>query len=619
MEPSFCSHFLYLLIASGLISTVASQNGTTPTCTASLQPLLSDPNSQSNTASILITSPTDNSQEFTCFAGTTGYDSSGISCHALNCPAPGYGPGYGRGPQGPYGNPYGGPGNGQLGHSSISVGPLVAHAETPYPCWKLKQIRLNNYVYMVCFVKGYATMLYQVVFKEQGGLELNHYEALPYTHLTAVGKGTFTAENSYQCIAAVYSSFADGCCKEENGISNPANELASIFTICPNTYKWYFCGNINIKNTIDVTVWWAQMTLHAIFIQQREEQICLPITIVPPLSLPLLNCTTYTTTSLVQFAISPDIDKNVCPSRLEQGIDVIGLLPNLTVTIGDLYPLCGVRKTVIIATSNATILCAAVDVNTIGRTCPPLGSLPTAQIYSSFCLLYDASANTILSSKVAFLDGAIAATDIFFLKGNVDCCQFVVTVGPGQQFLVHSLQSIIASLLSQLAPETVALSNINLQHLFNSASSCSLSGPKCCGGSTTCLSCTRPTRFGDKHLAELNCGSSGSHPASSSAGYPGVITYGDDTNNANSMKYNASAPAYGLQPMVRGPYGGPGPILYAGGPRPLNYSAPIVGVYGPAGAPHMQMQMQYGLPPGPYQGVPMQTAQQPIYGIRYGA
>ena len=116
----------------------------------------------------------------------------------------------------------------------------------------------------------------------------------------------------------------------------------------------------------------------------------------------------------------------------------------------------------------------------------------------------------------------------------------------------------------------------------------------------------------DKHLAELNCGSVA--PAASPAGaYPGLVNYDE---SGNPVRYNNSA--YGLQAMARGPYG-QGPVLYAGvgATRPLNYSTPMLGPYGPGG---LAPQMQYGMPQGLYQGPPMQPPQQqPMYGVRYGA
>ena len=70
----------------------------------------------------------------------------------------------------------------------------------------------------------------------------------------------------------------------------------------------------------------------------------------------------------------------------------------------------GIRKSIMVSTTNATLLCAAVYADTVEGTCPPPGGQPTSQVYSSFCLLYDPLTNSILSTKVVFLAGSVAVS-----------------------------------------------------------------------------------------------------------------------------------------------------------------------------------------------------------------
>jgi hypothetical protein len=172
---------------------------------------------------------------------------------------------------------------------------------------------------LVCFIDGHPSTLYQVVFKENG-MELVNYDTIPYRHLNAVGRATFPADNQLMCVAAVYSTSGPKISKGDHIWTEYSDPLAPIYMICPNNYKWYFCGNINIKDTIDASSWYAQSAYHVVFVQVRQQLICGSTDTPTP-----IECA-YTT-PLIQYTISLDADRYQCDSSLKSEILAIGAAP----------------------------------------------------------------------------------------------------------------------------------------------------------------------------------------------------------------------------------------------------------------------------------------------------
>lgn len=522
-----------------------SQNTSAPVqnaCPATLKVLPSDPAYSSGISTVILTSATDYS-EYLCGSGI-GYMGTGISCYQINCQSQNDG-GY-NAPRPQYGSmPYQQPIYPQPGQyaTPTSVGKLVAQVETAYPCWKLKQIRLNNYVYLVCFIKNYDSLLFQVVFKENYQLALVQSERIPYKGLTALGKSQFTAENGFVCLLAVYSSDPPEHYRDKK--REPSDLLAPMYTICPNNYRWYFCGNINIEDTIDVTVWYSQAAIHAVFVQLREVSTCNSAT---------AQENKYTLTPLIQYSITPNVELYECSSKQEQVLNHIGRLTDEAAN--QEYTLCGVDQCIVASGQNGTILCCAV---TVDHTCPIPGAPTTTEPYSSFCLPYNVATNKYSVERVVFLAGSEQATDIQYVRANGECCQFIVTANPAGPLEAYSLASIITQLNEQTAPVTLKPVDLGNDHMFSNSDQCTFKS-KCCNSQVTCVSCTRPAKYGDRYFGTLSCGNTGISNPYQTYNNPNFVVTEDlpGTYPASRPVANYTGGAQYLPPYQPSPMYGPG-------------------------------------------------------------
>ncbi|XP_055332071.1 uncharacterized protein LOC129584015 [Paramacrobiotus metropolitanus] len=557
--------------------------------TTSLRASSSDPNAQSPSSTILISSSIDPNVEYLCSAGY-GYDITGIYCYSLKCPA------YGYDQRTPYPNPYAPPQPGygpqkgpyQPAYQAVTVGAQIASVETTYPCWKIRQLRLNTYVYIVCFIRGYASTIYQVNFKENYQITFDQVESIFNTGLSGVGRVGFTTEKELSCLVTVFSSYHTAFRYDQ--IREPSDILPPIYHICPNNYKWYYCGNLPVTSTVDASMWLVHKTPQAFLVaKQGVDSAPVPGVITVNRDSPTGNYSVEKcTTPIVHFSINPDVEEYVCRNKLIETITNIGC-SNTDGSYAPIYPLCGINKANVIYAGNMTFMCASVNV----LHCCNYTVVEGQPRYSSFCMLYDTSANQLRQDKVVFLRGSDQASDLQYVRGHSDACQYIFVTSPTKSLRAYCLSSLVAAMnnvstCGDYTPGEINPTEIGKESHYYGAESCSYKS-KCCGSSSTCVACTRPAKFYDKYLSELSCGS-------------------DKKNNYDDSGDYPSPPArnpYGQSPQ---PYGRPGnytqygpPPQYGGG----QYGPPLPPQYGPPGYP--------GLPPPGNYAMPYQ-AQYPPYG-----
>jgi hypothetical protein len=560
----------------------------------SLTALTSDPNYQSPSSHLLLTSSLDPTVEYLCSSGT-GYDHNGIVCYSLKCPAPNaygsynqrgqYGdPAY-RGQMGPRG-PYGQSSGPYDVKESISVGVQVASIETAYPCWKLRQLRLNAYVYIVCFVKNYPSIIYQVIFKDNYKMELTQSEVIPNTGLSGLARVTFTTEHQFSCMVAAFSSYIHE--ERADSIRDPADSLTPIYHICPNNYKWYFCGNLPLQYAVDVEMLSTGKNVEIFAVQRIGHSN----TSAAP-----------ATSAILHYSLKVDVDSYVCSSKAPDYTTAVGC-PVQSATLNIVYPLCGVTQCTIVSLDNVTMLCCAVNTLYCSTLPEPADGVPE---YGSFCTLIDITTNKLCTEKTVFLAGSTKASEVQYARANTEICQFLIVSSPSGPLRAYCLSSIVAAINNMTQsgdncannpPVSVSTVSLGTESVFHSAVSCSYKA-KCCGLPQTCVTCTRPSKYGDKYLAELLCKHSRveSSQSDDDMAYsgPGLIPMNP---------YGLQSNLYGRPQNYTNPYG-----------RPQNYTNQMAAPYGPQlppAGPYFPQPGPYFPQPGPYPP----PKQVPIYGVR---
>jgi len=380
---------------------------------------------------------------------------------------------------------------------------------------------------------------------------------------------TYTTDAQQTCLAAFFSTYQGAHLSDP--LTQPSDLLAPVYTLCPNSYQWSFCGNIPVASTVDVSTILYNKGLEVFYVARCSlDGAVVPGTVLSAASAALLppdlnlNTCTQGSSAIVHFYISAG-DLTCSEAVLKETVLTIGCLrPDLE--IRRIYKLCGITKTNIISKENVTLLCAAVN----RMLCQSIIQPEDAVRYSSFCALYDVSTGTINREKIVFLDQATEATDIQYVRATGESCQFIVVTsltGPLKIFCLSSVISAINNMTGScdLFPAVFVspVSSGSELSVFHNAVSCSFKS-KCCNSPQTCITCTRPAKYGENYLAELTCGG-GYH-----ANVPNIY---DDSN------------PYVLPP-ARGPYL-LNPAAYG---RQLNYTNLL--------QPYLQQPQLYGQSPG---------------------
>jgi len=209
-------------------------------------------------------------------------------------------------------------------------------------------------------------------------------------------------------------------------------------------------------------------------------------------------------------------------------------------------------------------------------------------------MLYDTNANQLRPDKIVFLKGADQSSDVQYVRGQGDACQFVFLTSPTKPLKAYCLSAIVtamnnASACGESSPGEVYPTDIGKESMYYGAEYCSYKS-KCCGSTSTCVACTRPAKFYDKYLAELQCGSEKKNNYDDAGDYgtslarnpyqQGPQGYGRPANYT-APQYGPPPP-YGPQPYPPAPYGPAYSPPYPMPPVPGNYALPYHAQYPPA-------------------------------------
>lgn len=207
----------------------------------------------------------------------------------------------------------------------------------------LQLLRLNTYVYLFCFVKNYESVIYIMNFKENNRIELVQDTLIPIKGASSISRATITTDQQYSCLAVVIASISLG--HQGDPIREPSDLFAPIYFNCPKNYKWYFCGNLGITSTVDISILPVGQKIHAFAIScAKVDAVSVSASLMildaaelaANVSLRLGFCL------IARFEISLDIEVEVCTSRPKETLLEIGC-PLLDINLGValLYPLCG--------------------------------------------------------------------------------------------------------------------------------------------------------------------------------------------------------------------------------------------------------------------------------------